>query len=258
MYKKLKKNLSSIPNNNIENKRNNNELKLVSELNNKLSLECSYLINEIKRKDKTLLASLETKKKRLNLKKLIISDKYKNFISKYSSNNQSKISNLRRFEQLSDKLSKPKMLDNSDKSISLSSLFNLPKVKTRNKINVNQKVTKNNNFSVDLLKKNLNEKLYNIKRNNFFGIHHYMKDNYYSDIENDLNNKIQTKYFRNDSTIKREIIAIKKFESFWKKMVNYCEPIIIYKRYQLLQKNFGKNYGIRRLKITKSTSTINS
>ena len=63
MYKKLKKNLSSIPNNNIENKRNNNELKLVSELNNKLSLECSYLINEIKRKDKTLLASLETKKK---------------------------------------------------------------------------------------------------------------------------------------------------------------------------------------------------
>ena len=63
MYKKLKKNLSSIPNNNIENKMNNNELKLVSELNNKLSLECSYLINEIKRKDKTLLASLETKKK---------------------------------------------------------------------------------------------------------------------------------------------------------------------------------------------------
>ena len=43
MYKKLKKNLSSIPNNNIENKRNNNELKLVSELNNKLSLECSYI-----------------------------------------------------------------------------------------------------------------------------------------------------------------------------------------------------------------------
>ena len=44
MYKKLEKNLSSISFNNIENKRSNIELKLSSELNNKLSLECSYLI----------------------------------------------------------------------------------------------------------------------------------------------------------------------------------------------------------------------
>ena len=44
-----------------------------------------------------------------------------------------------------------------------------------------------------------------------------MKDNYYSDIENDLNNKIQTKYFRNDSTIKRKIIAIKNLKVFGKK-----------------------------------------
>ena len=43
MYKKLKKNLSSLSFNNIENKRNNIELKLSSELNNKLSLECSYI-----------------------------------------------------------------------------------------------------------------------------------------------------------------------------------------------------------------------
>jgi hypothetical protein len=142
MYKKLKKNLSSISFNNIENKRNNIELKLSSELNNKLCLECSYLINEIKRKNKTILIPLQPEQKRLNLKKLIISKKNENLISKYSTINQNQLSNLKRFEQLSDKIAKPKILDNSSKSLSSSSLFNLPKVKTRNKININQKVVK--------------------------------------------------------------------------------------------------------------------
>ena len=223
MYKKLKKNLSSLSFNNIENKRNNIELKLSSELNNKLSLECSYLINEIKRKNKTILIPLQPEQKRLNLKKLIISKK----------------------------------LDNSSKSLSSSSLFNLPKVKTRNKININQKVVKNNNFSLDLHKKIFDDKKFRINRK-FFGIQYYMKDKYYSDIENDLKSKIQTKYFRNDSTVKKEIIAIKKFESFWKKMINYCEPIIIYKKYQLLKKNSEKNNGVRRIKIIKSNSSLNS
>ena len=230
MFTKLKKNLSSISFNNIENKRNNIELKLSSELNNKLSLECSYLINEIKRKNKTILIPLQPEQKRLNLK---------------------------RFEQLSDKIAKPKILDNSSKSLSSSSLFNLPKVKTRNKININQKVVKNNNFSLDLHKKIFDDKKYRINRK-FFGIQYYMKDKYYSDIENDLKSKIQTKYFRNDSTVKKEIIAIKKFESFWKKMINYCEPIIIYKKYQLLKKNSEKNNGVRRIKMIKSNSSLNS
>ena len=257
MYKKLKKNLSSISFNNIENKRNNIELKLSSELNNKLSLECSYLINEIKRKNKTILIPLQPEQKRLNLKKLIISKKNENLISKYSTINQNQLSNLKRFEQLSDKIAKPKILDNSSKSLSSSSLFNLPKVKTRNKININQKVVKNNNFSLDLHKKIFDDKKYRINRK-FFGIQYYMKDKYYSDIENDLKSKIQTKYFRNDSTVKKEIIAIKKFESFWKKMINYCEPIIIYKKYQLLKKNSEKNNGVRRIKIIKSNSSLNS
>jgi len=252
---KLEKNV--IPYTNIMNKPNNIELKINSELNNKLSLECSYLINEIKRKNKTLLAPLNTNKKRLFIKKSIISEKHKNLISKNSSNNPNEISNFNRFEQFSSKINLPKMLDNSSKSISLTSLFNLPKVKTRNRINIRQKVVKNNNFSINLHKKQAFEQRYD-KKDNFFGIHNFMKEKFYSDVESKCKSEIKTKYFRNDSAIKDEIIAVKKFGVFWSRFIDYCQPIIKYKEYQLSKKYSNKNSDIKEMKLIKSSSMINS
>ena len=258
MNDRLKQEQNIMLNNNMINKPNNNiELNINSELNNKLSLECSYLINEIKRKNKTLLAPLTTNKKRLFIKKSIISEKHKNLISKNSSYKQNEISNLKRFQQYSSQIGLPKMLDTSSKSISLTSLFNLPKVKKRNRININQKVIKNNNLSINLHKKKDFEQRYN-KKSNFFGINNFMKENFYSDVESKCKSQIKTKYFRNDSAIKDEIIAVKKFGVFWNRFIDYCQPIIKFKKYQLLRKYSHPNSNSNKIKLIYSSSMINS
>ena len=198
---------------------------------------------------------MDNNKKRLFIKKSILSNKPKNLILKNSSNYLNEFSNLNKFEQISSKM--PKMLNKSSKNISVSSLFNLPKVKNRNKINLRERVIKSNNFSINLHKKKSIEERCD-KKKDFFGIHNFMKENFYSDIENKCKNQIKTKYFRNDSSIKNEIIAVKKFGVFWNRFIEYCEPIINYKKYQLLRKFSNENSGIKKLKIIRSNSVLNS
>ena len=53
----------------------------------------------------------------------------------------------------------PNKVNNINKSISLSSLINLPKVRFRNRINIRQKLIKNkNNCRIELLSKKESEK----------------------------------------------------------------------------------------------------
>ena len=210
--KKLEKDIKNFSSTNITNNQNNYELNMNFELNNKISNECSNLINEIKRKNKILLSPIQTDKKGLYIKKSILLGKNNNLNTRSSINNKndiSTLSNLNRFERNCSKIIFRDMINITPKSISVNSLFNLPKIKSRNNIGLSQRIIKNNNFSLNLHKKNYTEERYN-KKNNIFGIKHFMKENFYSDVEKKYKNQIKTKYFRNDFVIKNEIITIKK------------------------------------------------
>ena len=258
--KKLEKDIKNISSTNITNNQNNYELNMNFELNNKISNECSNLINEIKRKNKVLLSPIQTDKKGLYIKKSILLGKNNNLNTRSSINNKndiSTLSNLNRFERNCSKIIFRDMINITPKSISVNSLFNLPKIKSRNNIGLSQRIIKNNNFSLNLHKKNYTEERYN-KKNNIFGIKHFMKENFYSDVEKKYKNQIKTKYFRNDSVIKNEIITIKKIGIFWNRFIEYCEPIIKFKKYQLFRKNSDRKFDIKKIKIIKSSPVSNS
>ena len=233
----------------IESKSNNN-----IELNTKLALECSYLINEIKRKNSSLLLPLYINNKKIYLKNKLISDKkchfnYKSKIKKLLAKN---IQNKRYFRNYSEQniFQKKTEIEKANKGISLNLLYSLPKLKAKRKIYLNKNINYRN--SINYNSKSQNEDIFvgidesvgrsAKKQSNFLGIENFMKEKFYSDTENKLKSKIKTIYFRNDEMIKQKIIFLKKFGIFWRSFIQYCAPIIKLKKYQLDYKyKFGKN-----------------
>lgn len=239
---------------NNNNDEKNTELNIISDLNNKSTFETSFLINEIKRNNKSLLTPIEINKKGLYIKRLFLSDIKKQIIKKNLAFSRKKVTNICKLDDFPKKKKLPEKINDSEKSISISSLFNLPKVKLRNKFNIRQKVIKNNNFSLNLHKKKALEVSYNPKIKDFFSVKNFMNDKFYSDTENKYNYLIKTKYFRNDPAIKQEIIKAKKVGIFWKRFFEYCGPIILLKRYETLREILGRNIGNKKSILLKSNS----
>ena len=224
------------------------------ELNNKLALECSYLINEIKRKNSTILLPLYITRKKVFLKNKLLSDKkcHFNLKSNFQKLISKKIQNKRYHRNLSEYniFQKKTEIDKTNKGISLNLLYNLPKIKPKNKNCLNKNIYSRNSISYSSKSQN-NDMIVGSdengvssakKSNNFLGIENFMKEKFYSDTENKLKSKIKTKYFRNDEIIKQKIIFLKKFGIFWRSFIQYCAPIIKLKKYQLDYKyKFGKN-----------------
>lgn len=221
----------------IESKNNNNE-----ELNNKLALECSYLINEIKRKNSALFLPIFITNKKIYLKdKLLSSKKYyfnvknKNNIKKLIARNIQKKyynKNLSEDNIIQKKIKKTKKNNN----INLASLYNLPKLKQKYLNKSQSTIIDHKNYLYNYNPKSQEVEIIDgksKKNSNFLGIENFMKEKFYADTENKLKNKIQTKYFRNDELIKQKIIFMKKFGIFWRGFIQYCTPIIKLKKYQL-------------------------
>ena len=223
----------------ITTKSNNN-----TELNNKLALECSYLINEIKRKNSSLLLPIFINNKKINLKDKLLSTKKfhfnyrnKNIIKQLICKNIKK-KYYHKNLSVDSVLPKKININKSNNNISLTSLYKLPKLKYNKKINKSKSAlihsNKNfNNFLNQKPQKNEEKVEKTKKKNDFLGIENFMKEKFYSDTENKLRNNIQTKYFRNDWMIKDKIIFLKKFGIFWRGFIQYCTPIIKLKKYQL-------------------------
>lgn len=194
---------------------------------------------QINQRKNYLLNYIDINKNKLLLpkQKRIIRIIYKN-----NSLNELRIKNMSKVWDSPSKLVLPK-LKNLKANVSLSSLFKMPKPKTLNKNNIYQRAIKNINFSLNLHKhKSADEHLY--KKRNILGVDKFMKENYYSDIENKYKDLVKTKYFRNDSKIKNEIISIKKFGAFWNKFIEYCSPIILLKKYHYQRKYLNESKTI--------------
>ena len=236
-------------------KTNNN-----TEFNNKLALECSYLINEIKRKNSSLLLPIFITNKKIYLKDKLLSTKKchfnyknKNSIKRLISRNIQK-KNYHKNLSVDNIFQKKININKINNNISIESLYKLPKLKFKNKINKrksiiihsNNNINCNNNYNniLNQKPKQNEEKAEKIKKkSNFLGIENFMKEKFYSDTENKLRNNIQTKYFRNDWMIKDKIIFLKKFGIFWRGFIQYCTPIIKLKKYQLDFSNKKQNFN---------------
>ena len=221
-----------------------------SEYNNKLALECSYLINEIKRKNSKLLLPLYINNKKIYLQNKLLSYKVNDLYSKKKNNNKKCISrNVLKNNLFKNKsegnlaLKKyPCSKNNLKNNISLASLYYLPTLKPKNKINLNKSLIMHKN-NIHILEKKEEPKITNTpeKKNKFLGLENFMRDKFYSDTEKKLKNTIKTIYFRKDAKIKDKIIFMKKFGVFWKEFILYCTPIINLKKYQIDYKNRKKN-----------------
>ena len=113
-----------------------------SDYNNKLALECSYLINEIKRKNSKLLLPLYINNKKIYLQNKLISNKVNNLYSKSKDNKKKFISrNVLKNNLFKNKSEGnlplkqyPCSKSNLENNISLASLYNLPTLKQKNKL----------------------------------------------------------------------------------------------------------------------------
>ena len=213
--------------------------------NNKFELQCSYLINEIKRKNSSLLLPINIKNKKIYLKDKLITNKKSHIYLKRKDNIKKLISrNIHKnvlFKNLSEdniKLKEGSIIPNNN--ISLISLYHLPKVKVINNVHCNKSIIIKKSEIINYKKKNFDE-INDKKRKDFLGVKNYMKEKFYSDTENKLKNKIKTKYFRNDKMVKQKIIFMKKFGIFWKGFIQYCTPIIRSKIYKIDNENKNKN-----------------
>lgn len=213
-----------------------------SEYNNKLALQCSYLINEIKRKNSKLLLPLYINNKKIYLQNKLISNKVNNLYSKSKDNKKKIISR----NVLKSSLFKNKSEGNipmknypyskvyPSNNVSLASLYNLPTLKPKNKLNLNKSlILHKSNIHIQEKKEEPKNTSTPEKKNKFLGLENFMRDKFYADTEKKLKNKIKTIYFRKDARIKDKIIFMKKFGVFWKEFILYCTPIINLKKYQI-------------------------
>ena len=227
------------------------------EYNNKLALECSYLINEIKRKNTSLLLPIYITDKKIYLKDKLLSNKKshtylkrKNSIKKLMTRNIHNNILSKNISGENIRIRKHPIIqkDNIYNKVPLTSLYNLPKIRCKDKIHRIKSVVINNNNNNDNPTTQTDNtsggKKDNKKSNDFLGIENIMRDKFYADTENKLKNKIKTKYFRNDGTIKKEIIFMKKFGIFWKGFIQHCSPIINLKKYKIDYKNKENNINI--------------
>ena len=120
-----------------------------------------------------------------------------------------------------------------------------------------EKLIKNNiNRRIKLISKKEPEKNNNPKPKKAFSLKKYMKEYFYSDIQNKFDEKIKTKYFRNDSAIKNEIITMKKIGAFWSKFFLYCAPIIRLQKIHLMKRNIQSKFD-KNIKRANSMININ-
>ena len=87
--------------------------------------------------------------------------------------------------------------------------------------NKNDSKTSNNNI---IIKK---------KKRLMSPLSYFLKNKYYSDIETILKDKITTKSFPSDHSLKDKVIYMKKVGAFWDNVCKYCIPKINNKKYKM-------------------------
>jgi hypothetical protein len=133
----------------------------------------------------------------------------------------------------------------------------------------NNNTTLLSNYNLDLNRsiKNINNTLNNItfnknkvklnqKKKNYSNLDYFMKNKFYTDIEEKLNRQYKDKKFTHDHSIKDKLIKLHQIKAFWGGIFNYVTPIIMTKRFQSLTKLIEDRKRLREIKY-KNRGNIN-
>ena len=122
--------------------------------------------------------------------------------------------------------------------------------------NEDNKEMKNNIYKLSRSDKNKNKKLKTIDQ--FANLPNFMKDRFYSDVEEKLNYHFRKKPFYYDVSLKNKIIQLIQIKEFWGGMSDYTNPILCTKRVRYLSKLIEdrKNLREKNDSITKKENEI--
>ena len=96
------------------------------------------------------------------------------------------------------------------------------------------KLLKNNNNNIHTLNNSQNKQIKRIDQ--FANLSNFMKDRFYTDIEEKLNRKFRNKPFYYDVSLKNKIIQLNQIKEFWGGISDYTNPILCTKRVRYLSK----------------------
>ena len=102
-------------------------------------------------------------------------------------------------------------------------------------------------------KTNTNNIIVKKKKSLISRLSYLLKNKYYSDTEKLLKDKITTKSFPSDHSLKDKVIHMKKVGVFWDCVFKYCGPLINIKKYKM-QRDLSERKKLDYLKLIKSKS----
>ena len=184
--------------------------------------------------------------------------------NKYNKNNFLLLTSLYKLPQIkknikkSNKLYLNSHLENSaknihpthlnDSTINNNNIFNESLISSNNKSNFNyQNFIYNNSKSLRAKNKIMQKKKLLSTLNSL------LKNKYYEDTEKTLKDKITTKSFPSDYSLRDKVIHMKKVGVFWNSVLKYCVPIIYVDRYKA-QRDFYEREKIKYFKPVKNKS----
>ena len=230
-------------------------------------------LSRIKRRNKIDIKLFNTEKENNTI--------YPRENKKISLKHFSKINNIRKINI--NKSPNEKTVNNNKNFISLSDLYIMPNYKTKSvnffayprndllllKERKNQliknKYKKNHDFNFKTINTNKelqlmkNEEIKNKIKNNilhkkmktidqFANLSNFMRDRFYSDIENKYNHQFRNKAFFYDISVKHKIIQLSQIKAFWGGMSDYTNPILCTKRVRYLSKLIEDKKNLREKK----------
>jgi len=210
---------------------NNDNIRYVKTENNRPHL---HYLKSISNKNDTI--SISTLFKLPDYKRKTINYYAKNSTSINKSNNSSKLYDNQNISNLF--FTRINAEQNNNNTILLSN-YNLDSDRSIKKINNN---TLNN------ITFNKNKIKLNSKKKNYSNLDYFMKDKFYTDIEEKLNRQYKDKKFTHDYSIKDKLIELHQINTFWGGIFNYVTPIIMTKRFQSITKLIEDRKKLKEMK----------
>ena len=131
----------------------------------------------------------------------------------------------------------------------ISSIFNSKNLEEKNSTilltnsNFDSKITNN---KISLANNNINNK--SIKRKEkYSNLELFLKNRFYSDIEEKFNRKFQGKKFDYDNSLRDKIIQLNQVNTFWGGFCEYVNPILITKKFHYLSKVLEEQKKFRQI-----------
>ena len=163
----------------------------------------------------------------------------KNSMSINRSNNSSKLYD---YQNISNIFYTRIYTEQNNNNTILLSNYNMDSERSMKKIN--------NTLNSITFKKNKNK--LNPKKKNYSNLDYFMKNKFYTDIEEKLNRQYKDKKFTHDHSVKDKLVELHQIKEFWGGIFNYVTPIIMTKRFQSITKliedrkklkEINNNYG---------------